>query len=45
MAQDFADLGQRRAMAEHLGCQSVPELMRTFSTTVDSSTRQGLIDD
>jgi hypothetical protein len=32
-------------MVKHLGRQGVPELMRTLSTVVDSSTRQRLIDD
>jgi hypothetical protein len=45
MPQDFADLGQRRTATKHLGRQGVPELMRTFTTTVDSSARQRLSDD
>jgi hypothetical protein len=45
MPKDFSDLGQRCAVVEHLGCQSVPELVRTFSTTVDPSARQRLPDD
>jgi hypothetical protein len=45
MPQDFADLGQRCTVAEHLGCQSVPKLVRTFSTTVDPSACQRLRDD
>jgi hypothetical protein len=45
MPQDFADLGQRCTVAEHLGCQSVPELVHTFSTTVDPSACQRLRDD
>jgi len=45
MPKDFSNLGQRCAVAEHLGCQSMPELVRTFSTTVDPSARQRLPDD
>jgi hypothetical protein len=44
MPQEFADFSQRRALAQHLGGQGVPKLMRTFSRTLDSGTCQRMSD-
>jgi hypothetical protein len=44
MAEEFADLRQRRSLLEHLTSQCVPELVGAFARRIDSGPLQSVPD-